>query len=67
MSNGNSPFTPTHVIVLSELHPREKEKYYDLLIQNDALFERRDDDTYISNVRVLAPGVKSSQETKKRS
>lgn len=49
----NSSFTPTHIIVLSELHPKEKEKYYDLLIQNDSKFEKKDQDTFIANVRVL--------------
>jgi hypothetical protein len=64
-------FRPKRCIVLSELTTREKEKYYQLLLINNARFVRDDQGRYITNIRLLAPGVKRSEvvltnEQKKR-
>lgn len=49
-------FNPTRAIVLSEMETRDKEKYYNLLLDNHARFFK-DGDSYVANVRLLPPGV----------
>lgn len=53
-----SDFNPTKLIVLSELPTKEKEKYYQLLLLNQARFVRDQDGRYIASLRLLAPGLK---------
>jgi hypothetical protein len=49
-------FNPSRAIVMSEVHTRDKEKYYNLLLDNHARFFK-EGDNYVANVRILAPGV----------
>jgi hypothetical protein len=56
-------FNPSRAIILSELMTREKEKYYHLLLLNNAKFTRDGDGRYIANVRLLAPGVRKNEST----
>lgn len=51
-------FNPTKLIVLSELPTKEKEKYYQLLLLNQARFVRDNEGRYIASLRLLAPGLK---------
>jgi hypothetical protein len=63
-SRGNE-FRPTRAVVLSEMSTREKEKYYALLMENDARFyldQGQTDEIYIANLRILAPGVKKEKK-----
>jgi len=53
-----SEFNPAKVVVLSELPMKEKEKYYQLLLMNNAKFIRDSEGKYIANLRLLAPGIK---------
>lgn len=46
-------FTPTRVVVMSELSAREKEKYYSILVSQDAKFHFDRKGRIISNVRLL--------------
>ena len=46
-------FTPTRVVVLGELSAREKEKYYSILVSQDAKFHYDRKGRIISNVRLL--------------
>jgi hypothetical protein len=62
----NTPFHPTRLIILSELTTKEKEKYYNLLVSNEAKFHRNDSGQYIANVRLLAPGMKKVDPNKKK-
>ena len=62
----DTPFNPTRLIVLSELSTKEKEKYYNLLIANEAKFHKNDSGQYIANVRLLAPGAKKHDNAKNR-
>jgi len=52
----DSEFNPSRAIVLSEVSTRDKEKYYDMLLDNHARFFK-DGDNYVASVRMLAPGV----------
>jgi hypothetical protein len=54
-------FHPTKLIVLSELSTREKEKYYQLLLLNQARFVRDKHGRYIANIRLLAPGIRKNE------
>ena len=62
-------FAPSHVIVLSELPPTEKEMYYDLLLKHGASIyddvNSKGNQQHIANVRILAPGIKKVNEDKK--
>jgi hypothetical protein len=65
----NNEFHPTKLIILSELPAREKEKYFRLLLQQNAKFIRRHDGTdtkYIAHLRLLAPYVKKPEEERKK-
>ena len=53
----DSEFAPTRAMVLSEMSMREKEKYYSLLLSNEAKFFQDEHGNYIASVRVLAPGM----------
>lgn len=53
-----SDFNPAKLLVLSELPMKEKEKYYQLLLLNNARFIRDDQGRYIASLRLLAPGLK---------
>ena len=60
-----SEFRPTRVVVLSEMSTRDKEKYYNMLIESGARFyqdQGQSDEIYIANLRVLAPGVKKEKK-----
>lgn len=52
------PFNPSHVIALSELSTREKEKIYSILLENDVSLRRMENGQYVCDVRLLAPGVR---------
>ena len=54
-------FHPTRVIVLSELHSKEKDKYYDLLLSSGAKFHVNESGQFVANIRLLAPGVKKTE------
>lgn len=54
-------YTPQRLVVLSELSTREKEAYYQLLIQSNSKFYFDPNlQKYVANVRLLAPNVKKS-------
>jgi hypothetical protein len=55
------PFRPQKAIILSELSTREKEKYYSFLLMNHARFTRDSEGRYVTNIRLLAPGMKKSE------
>jgi hypothetical protein len=57
----DSEFFPTRAIVLSEIPTREKDVYYNLLLDNEARFFEDEDGNYVGSVRLLAPGIKKSQ------
>jgi hypothetical protein len=59
-NNNVESFSPTHAIVLSELTTREKEKYYQLLLSNNAKFSKDNKGRFIANIRMLAPNQKKS-------
>lgn len=59
-----SSFFPSHAIVLSEIPTRDKEKYYQLLLENNCKFFEDDKGNYVGSVRLLAPGVKDKDETR---
>jgi hypothetical protein len=53
-------FVPSRAVVLSELqHVRDKERYYQLLLDSGAKFVQDEHGNYIASMRMLAPGVKS--------
>ena len=53
-------FVPSRAVVLSELqHVRDKERYYQLLLDSGAKFFQDEHGNYIASMRMLAPGVKS--------
>ena len=55
----DAPFSPTHVVVLSELSQAEKETYFDLLIAAEAQFHQDyENNTVLADMRILGPGVK---------
>ncbi len=63
--NGNNqaipPFYSDHLIVLADLPIKEKEKYYNFLLNHNVRFVRDEsgaETKYVANVRLLAPGVK---------
>ena len=60
---GLNVFFGSRAVVLSELSTREKEKYYNLLLESDVRFYVDEDqpDVYVSNLRLLAPGVKKEK------
>jgi len=62
--SASSSFYPTRTIVLSEMPTREKEKYYQLLLENNCKFFEDDKGNYVGSVRLLAPGVKDKDETR---
>jgi hypothetical protein len=51
-------YRPESILVLSALSAREKEKYYILLLNNDAKFRKDEDGNYIANIRLFGPNVK---------
>mmetsp|Transcript_20126 Transcript_20126/g.42131 ORF Transcript_20126/g.42131 Transcript_20126/m.42131 type:complete len:483 (-) Transcript_20126:84-1532(-) len=54
-----APFSPTHVVVMSELSQAEKETYFDLLIAAEAQFHQdHENNTVLADMRILGPGVK---------
>jgi hypothetical protein len=53
-------FQPVKVIVLSELSTREKERYYKLLLLNNAKFRRDSQGHFVCNLRLLAPGLRKA-------
>jgi len=59
-----SSFYPSRAIVLSEMPTREKEKYYQLLLENNCKFFEDEKGNYVGSVRLLAPGVKDKDETR---
>lgn len=65
--NNYTDFHPTKLIVLSELSTREKEKYYKLILSNAAKFRVDNEGRFITNIRLLAPGIRKQEiiETKK--
>ncbi len=63
--HAGNQFTPSRIIILSELSTREKEKYYQILLSNKAKFHRDPSGKYVANLRILAPGVKKEVEIKK--
>jgi hypothetical protein len=62
----NTPFHPQHLIVLSELTTKEKEFYYNLLINNECKFHHNDQGHCVVNLRLLAPGFKKIENIKKK-
>lgn len=62
----NTPFLPTRLIILSELSTKEKEFYYNILIRNECKFHRNDNGQYVVNLRLLAPGIKKIDTSKKK-
>jgi len=55
----DAPFSPTHVVVLSELSQAEKETYFDLLIAAEAQFHRDyEKNEVLADMRILGPGVR---------
>ena len=58
-----SHFTPTRVFILSELNARDKERYFELLLENEAKFFQDEAGNYISSLRLLAPGVKKADKS----
>jgi hypothetical protein len=61
MASNNTPFIPKHLVVLAELDTREKEKYYNIMLNNGSKFHRTENGQYVLNMRILAPGVKKQQ------
>ena len=66
MASANTPFVPRHLVVLSELDTREKEKYYNIMLNNGGKFHRSENGHYVLNMRILAPGVKKHEKNKKK-
>jgi hypothetical protein len=66
MAASNTPFHPQHLIVLSELTTKEKEFYYNILINNECKFHHNDQGQCVVNLRLLAPGVKKIEGLKKK-
>lgn len=58
MTTSSHDFQPVKLIILSELSTREKERYYRLLLLNNAKFRRDAYGRYVGNVRLLAPGIR---------
>ena len=56
-------FNPSRVIVLSELSARQKEKYYQIILSNKLKFRKDGNGQYITNLRILAPGIKKANAT----
>ena len=57
------PFHSDHLIVLADLPIKEKEKYYNFLLNHSVRFVRDESGVatkYVANVRLLAPGVKKA-------
>lgn len=73
MGDSQAQFQPSRVFILSELPAREKEKMFELLLENETKFFQDEAGNYIGSLRLLAPGVKkadkahSSEATLKRS
>ena len=53
-------FFPTKIIILAELSIKDKEKYFNLLLQNDVKFRKDSEDRYIGNIRILGANIKKS-------
>jgi hypothetical protein len=51
-------YRPESLLVLSSLPMREKEKYYKMLLNNDAKFRRDEEGNYIANIRLFGPNIK---------
>lgn len=62
----SSAFQPKHLVVLAELDTREKERYFDLLLQHSAKLHRSEGGRFLLNMRLLAPGVKKQMTNKKQ-
>jgi hypothetical protein len=60
MADSSDDFNASRAIVMSEVHTRDKEKYYDLLLANNARFFK-DGDNYVASVRLLAPGIQKQE------
>ena len=61
---GVGEWAPSRCVVLSECSTREKEKYYSLLLENEARFFVEDGqagEIFVANLRLLAPGVKKEK------
>jgi hypothetical protein len=56
-------FLPTRAFVLSELNARDKEAYYELLLNNGTKFFQDEAGNYIGSLRLLAPGVKKADKS----
>lgn len=57
------PFHSDHLIVLADLPIKEKEKYYNFLLNHSVRFVRDESGVatkYVASVRLLAPGVKKA-------
>lgn len=54
-------FRPSHAVVLSEIPTRDKEKYYQLLLENNCKFYEDENGNYIGSVRLLAQGIKKEK------
>ncbi len=66
--NSNNQTIPSfhsdHLIVLADLPIKEKEKYYNFLLNNNVRFVRDEsgaETKYVGNVRLLAPGIKKGE------
>mmetsp|Transcript_29874 Transcript_29874/g.55380 ORF Transcript_29874/g.55380 Transcript_29874/m.55380 type:complete len:642 (-) Transcript_29874:2520-4445(-) len=66
MASNNTPFIPKHLVVLAELETREKEQYYNIMLNNGSKFHRTENGQYVLNMRILAPGVKKQANAKRR-
>jgi hypothetical protein len=59
-------FAPTRLIVLSELSAREKEKYYNILIAQNAKILHLPNGPYTANVRMIAPKTSAKDAVQKK-
>ena len=50
-------FNPLRVVVLSELTAREKDRFYQILVEQDAKFHLDSNSRIVSNVRLLGPNA----------
>lgn len=66
MASNSTPFIPKHLVVLSELDTKEKEKYYNIMLNNHSKFHRSENGQYILNMRILAPGMKKHNNNKQK-
>ena len=60
--NDEHNYKPSNLLILSELSLREKEKYYTLLLNNNAKFRRHSDGRFVGNIRLFSPGVKKVEK-----